>query len=94
MGEMALAPTVLTSRIQALMDMMKVNMSIHTIHLCSYFSQHELFRKSVILYLETNRSRPHLLAIQNTRPIAYRAKVLGRALPQLVLIPIAFGCFC
>jgi hypothetical protein len=38
------------------------------------------FRGSVIPYLETNRLRPRLLAIQKLRPIAYRAKVLGRAL--------------
>jgi hypothetical protein len=31
-------------------------------------------------YLVTNRFRPRVLAIQKTRPIAYRAKVLGRAL--------------
>jgi hypothetical protein len=34
----------------------------------------------LIPYLETNRFRPHLLAIQKTRPIPYRAKVLGQAL--------------
>jgi hypothetical protein len=77
---MALTPTVLTSRIQALVDMMKVNVSIHTIHLHDRHSEHDLFRRSVIPYLETNRFRPRLLAIQQTRPIPYRAKVLGRAL--------------
>jgi hypothetical protein len=35
---------------------------------------------SVIPYLETNRVRPRVRAIQKARPIAYRAKVLGRAL--------------
>jgi hypothetical protein len=74
------APAVLKSRIQALLDMMKMNMSIHTIHLSLLYSQHELFRGSVIPYLEMNRLRPHVRAIQKTRPIAYRAKVLGRAL--------------
>jgi hypothetical protein len=69
-----LAPAVLKSRIQALVDMLKVNMSIHTIHLCARCSEH------VIPYLETNRLRPRVRAIQKTRPIAYRAKVLGRAL--------------
>ena len=58
--------------------MMKVNMMIHTIRV--RFSEYELFRGSVIPHLETNRFRPHLLAIQITRPIPYRAKVLGRAL--------------
>jgi hypothetical protein len=73
-------PAELKSRVQTLVDMMKVNMSIHTIHLDSRYSQHELFRESVIPYLETNQFRPRLLAIQKTRPIPYRAKVLGRAL--------------
>jgi hypothetical protein len=76
-----MAPDVITSRTQALLDMMKVNISIHTIHLDF---QHQLFRESVIpcleTSLETNRLRPRLLAIQQTRPVTYRAKVLGRAL--------------
>jgi hypothetical protein len=71
---------VIKFRIQALVDMMKVTMSLHTIYLDSRYTQHELFRDSVIPYLETNRLRPNLLAIQRTRPIPYRAKVLGRAL--------------
>jgi hypothetical protein len=58
--------------------MMKVNMSIHTIYLHPYYF--ELYRESIIRYLETNRFRPRLLDIQRTRPIPYRAKVLGRAL--------------
>jgi hypothetical protein len=60
--------------------MMKVNTSMHTIRLDPRYSRHELFRESVIPYLETNRLRPRLLAIQRTRPIMYRAKLLGRAL--------------
>jgi hypothetical protein len=71
---------VLKSRIQALADMLKVNMSIHTIYLSDRYIEHELFRGSVIPYLETNRLRPRVRAIQKTRPITYRAKVLGRAL--------------
>jgi hypothetical protein len=39
-----------------------------------------MFRESVIPHLETNRFRPRVHAIQKTRPILYRAKVLGRAL--------------
>jgi hypothetical protein len=70
----------LTSWIQALVDMLKVNVSIHTIHFDAYHSEHELFRGSVIPYLETKRFRPRLLAVQKTRPITYRIKVLGRAL--------------
>jgi hypothetical protein len=69
-----------TPKIQALVGMLKVNMSIHTIHLDSRYRQHKIFRESVIPYLETNRLRPQVLAIQKTRPITYRAKVLGRAL--------------
>jgi hypothetical protein len=83
-------PEVLKSRVQALLDMMKVNMSIHTIHLYSCYREHELFRGSVIPYLETNRLRPRLLAIQKTRPITFRAKVLGRALLAVRLDPNRF----
>jgi hypothetical protein len=68
---------VLKSRVQALVDMLKVNMSIHTMRLPDpCYSNHELFLGSVIPYLETNRLRPRVRAIQKTRPIAYRAKVL------------------
>jgi hypothetical protein len=71
---------MLESWIQALVDILKVNTSIHTIHSHCRCSQHELFRGLVISYLETNRLRPHILAIQKIRPIPYRAKILGRAL--------------
>jgi hypothetical protein len=60
--------------------MLKVNTSIHTIRLDPGYDELELFQGSVIPYLETNEFRPRLLAIQKTRPILYRAKVLGRAL--------------
>jgi hypothetical protein len=72
--------TVLSLRIEALVDMMKVNMSIHTIPLVSYYCEHELFRGSVLPHLEMNRLRPRVRAIQTTRPMTYRAKILGRAL--------------
>jgi hypothetical protein len=76
-----LTPVGLKSRVQALVVMMKVNMSIHTIRLTERdYSEDELYRASVIPYLATNRLRPHVRAIQKTSPIAYRAKVLGRAL--------------
>jgi hypothetical protein len=78
--EAFMAPTELKSRILKLVDMLKVNMTIHTIQLDDYYYEHKLFRDSVIPYLETNRLRPRLLAIQKTLPQAYRAKVLGRAL--------------
>jgi hypothetical protein len=77
-GMAALAPAVLKSRIQALVDMLKINMSIRTIHLNDCYSQHEFY--SIVPYLETNRLRPRVHAIQKTRPIPYRVKVLGRAL--------------
>jgi hypothetical protein len=85
-----LAPAVLKPRIQALADMMKMNMSIHTIHLYNSYRQHELFRESVIPYLETNRFRPRVRAIQKARPIPYRAKVLGRALQSARTDPNSF----
>jgi hypothetical protein len=73
-------PAVLTSRIQAVVDLLKVNMSIHTIHLDHCHRNHELFRGAVIPYLNTNRFRPRVRAIQKTLRQAYRAKVLVRAL--------------
>jgi hypothetical protein len=57
-----------------------MNMSIHTIHLSHRYSHEEFFRGSVIPYLETNRLRPRVSAIQKARPIPYRVGVLGRAL--------------
>jgi hypothetical protein len=60
--------------------MMKVNVSIHTIHLNFQYVQYEFYRESVIPYLDTNRLRSRLLAIQRTRPIPYRTKLMGRAL--------------
>jgi hypothetical protein len=74
------ASAVITSRMQALANMLEVNMSIHTLHLHSFYSDHELFRGSVIFYLETNRLRPCVRAIQKTRSCAHRVKVLGRTL--------------
>jgi hypothetical protein len=61
--------------------MMKFNKSIHTIYFLNlHYSQHELFRTSVDPYLDTNRFRPRVRAIQKSRPTAYRAKMLGLAL--------------
>jgi hypothetical protein len=55
---------------------------MHTIHLCAGYpySNHELFQGSVIPYLETNRLRQRVHAIQHSRPMPYCAKVLRRAL--------------
>jgi hypothetical protein len=61
--------------------MMKVNTSIHTLHLLDFrYSKDELYRESIAPYLATNRHRSHVRAIQKTRSIAYRTKVLGQAL--------------
>jgi hypothetical protein len=57
-------PEVLKSRIQALVDMMKVNMSIHTIKLDDHYYSHPLVGEPVVPYIETNRLRPRLLAIK------------------------------
>jgi hypothetical protein len=84
------APAVLKSRIQAILDMVKMNLSLHTIRVDAPYSDHELFRGSVVPYLETNRFGPRLLAIQKTRPFSYRAKVLGRALPAARTNPNRF----
>jgi hypothetical protein len=54
------------------------------------YTEHELYEETVIPYLETNRFRPRLLAIQKSRPIAYRAKVLGRALLAVQTDPNRF----
>jgi hypothetical protein len=81
LGAAPSALTVVKSLIQGLVGLLKVNMSIHTIHLPQrHSSADELFRASVIPYLETNRLRPRVHAIQKACPIVYRAKVLGRAL--------------
>jgi hypothetical protein len=92
-GAPPMAPDVITSRIQALVDMMKMNMSIHTIYLDLIYSETEMYRESVIPYLETNRFRPRLLAIQKSRPITCRAKVLRRALLALRTDPNRFWMF-
>jgi hypothetical protein len=75
-----MVPDVITSRTQALVDMIKVNTSIHTLRVHPCYRGHEMYRGSVIPYLEMNRFRPRVLATQKARPIVYRAKVLGRAL--------------
>jgi hypothetical protein len=74
------APAALKSRMYALLDMMKINVSIRTLRLDRSLTNTSVYRESVIPYLVTNRFRPRVRAIQRTRPIAYRAKVLGRGL--------------
>jgi hypothetical protein len=74
------APAVITSRMQALLNMLKVKTSIHTLHLLDCYSENELYQESIAPYIATNRYRSHVRAIQKTRPFVYRAKVLGQAL--------------
>jgi hypothetical protein len=62
------APAALKSRIQALVDMLKVNVSVHTICLHDHYSEHEFFRGSIIPYLETNRLWLRVRAIQKNSP--------------------------
>jgi hypothetical protein len=68
------------SRTQDLVDMIKVNTSIHTLIGDLVCGDEHCIPHPVIPYLATNRHRPRVRAIQKTRPIAYRAKVLGRSL--------------
>jgi hypothetical protein len=79
-GGTPLTEAVLKSQIQALLDIMKVNTSIHTVRFDRSRSRTDLYRESIVPYLETNRFRLRVHAIQKTRPITYRTKVLGRAL--------------
>jgi hypothetical protein len=80
LAEPSVFPAVIKSRVQVLLDMLKVNTSIHTLRLDSCYKVNEIFLESVIPYLETNRFRLRIRAIQKTHPTSYRAKVLGRAL--------------
>jgi hypothetical protein len=82
-------PAVLKSRIQALANMLKVNMSLHTIRLPSGYSEHELFRGSVIPYLETNRVR----AIQKHTRLRTVPRCWDERFLLVVPMQTAFGCF-
>jgi hypothetical protein len=79
-GTVPLSPAMLNFRMQALADMLKANISIHTMHWDFRYSEHEIFQGTIVPYLETNRLRPRVRAIQKARPISYRTKVLSRAL--------------
>jgi hypothetical protein len=57
-AEPPLEPAQLKSRIQALVNMLKANMSIQEICVYDYYNVHELFLGSVIPYLQTNRLHP------------------------------------
>jgi hypothetical protein len=58
------APAAITSRIQALLDMMKVNMSIHTIHLYSRY----MLRMS-LLPLLLLQVLPHFLLVRSAKHV-------------------------
>jgi hypothetical protein len=77
--QIGVAPAVLKFRMQALVNMLKVNKSIQTLHWDSRYSEKKILFGTFFPHLETNWLRPRLLAIQKTIPFAYRAKVLGRA---------------
>jgi hypothetical protein len=72
-------PAMINSRLQVLLDMLKVNTSIRMLELDYRYYDNCIFRE-IIPYVETNRFRLCVRAIQKTDPILYRAKVLGRAL--------------
>jgi hypothetical protein len=48
-------PAALKSRVEALLDMLKVSTSIHTLQLYPRYKEHDIFRESIIPYLETNQ---------------------------------------
>jgi hypothetical protein len=87
------ASAVIRSRIQALLNMLKGNMSIHAIHLSPRYSQHELFRGSDIPYLETNRLRACLLPFKEYARLATVPRCWEELFCQLVLMQIASGCW-
>jgi hypothetical protein len=89
-----LTPTVLKSRIQALLDMMKVNMSIHTIHLIPVIGNMSFSEgRSFLISRRIDSDRAFLpsrrLAQFRTVPRFWQERFC-----QLVRMPIAFGCFC
>jgi hypothetical protein len=87
-AEPPLAPAVLKSRIQALVDMLKVNTSIHTVRLPDlYFSEHEIYRRSSFLNLRRIASVPsEKLSQLLTVPRCWDERLL-----LYEPIPIAFG---
>jgi hypothetical protein len=69
------------SRLRVLLDMMKANTLIHTITFVGVVRMYfDFFRESIVPYLERNRLRPRVCAIQEALPHSFRARVLGRAL--------------
>jgi hypothetical protein len=73
----AMTPAVLKLRIQGLFNMMKVNTSIHTIHLDYHFNGNDVYRESIVPYLETNRFRSHVRAIKKNSPLCVPCQGAG-----------------
>jgi hypothetical protein len=72
-------------------NILKVNMLLDAMHCNPCFS--ESFLWSVVPYLDTNRFRPRLLAIQKTRPFHAESRCWDERFLLLEPIPIEFGCF-
>jgi hypothetical protein len=94
-GEAPPSPALLKSRIQALLDMVKANVSILTkpIRLRDHHGEHELYRKSVVPYLMTNRFRPRVRASKKVAQFRTVPRCWDERFLLLVLMQIAFGCF-
>jgi hypothetical protein len=60
--------------------MWEANVMIQTIHVNPRYSQHDLFRRVVVIHLETNQLRPCVRVTLKAFPLAHRAKVVGRTL--------------
>jgi hypothetical protein len=93
MRPFGVSPAVLKSRIQALVDVMEGNISIHAIHVCDLYSEHELFRGSVIPYLETNGLRRRVRAIQKLAQLLTVPRFWDERFLLFEPMQIAFGCF-
>jgi hypothetical protein len=92
LGEALLAPAVLNSRIHALVEMMTVNMSIHTIHLNSYYSEHELYRSQSFLISRRICSGREFVPSKGLAQLRTVPRCSDRPFLVRVPIPIAFGC--
>jgi hypothetical protein len=75
------APALLDAYIHALIDTLKVNTSQYVS--VKLMREHELFRESIIPYLETNQLWQRLLAIQKIRPSTIAMTKPAANLPTL-----------
>jgi hypothetical protein len=60
--------------------MMQENTSMHTVELSDKERDDQIYIAEISPYLETNRYRPRVLAVNKTIERPFREKVLGRAL--------------